>query len=209
MFLDFDTLAKQPAAHQPFPYLVMTDLIRVEHQTQVMADFPALQGAGLYTPDEVAVQGHFAKVMDELMGKDFESLMSKAFGLDLSKYPKVYTIRGFTRAKDGNIHTDSTSKIVTVLVYFNENPWPHPDGRLRLLKSGSDLNDIIQEVSPSCGTLIAFKRTDNSWHGHPPFVGARRAIQLNWVTSEWVVKKDELRHKLSAKVKALKHALKR
>lgn len=113
-----------------------------------MADFPALQGAGLYTPDEVAVQGHFAKVMDELMGRDFELLMSKAFGLDLSKYPKVYTIRGFTRAKDGNIHTDSTSKIVTVLVYFNENPWPHPDGRLRLLKSGGDLNDIIQEVPP-------------------------------------------------------------
>ena len=29
-----------------------------------------------------------------------------------------------------------------------------------------DLNDIIAEVSPIAGTLLAFKRTDNSWHGH-------------------------------------------
>jgi len=33
---------------------------------------------------------------------------------------------------------------------------------------------MIVEVPPSDGTLVAFKRSDNSWHGHKPFSGKRR-----------------------------------
>ena len=204
MILDLDGLAKLPTRTTPYAHVVMPDFIKREHQAQVLADFPAIADAGLYTPDELNISGQFANTMTELMGKDFEQAMSKAFDLDLSKYPKVYTVRGHTRAKDGNIHTDSTTKVVTVLLYFNANPWPQQTGRLRILRSGVDLNDFSEEVAPSGGMLLAFKRSDKSWHGHPPFVGERRAIQLNWVTSEWVVKKDELRHKLSAKIKALR-----
>ena len=43
---------------------------------------------------------------------------------------------------------------------------------------------MIMEVPPTEGTLLAFKRADNSWHGHKPFAGERRVIQFNWVTSE-------------------------
>jgi SM-20-related protein len=207
MIIDLDGLAKLSTRTDPYEHLVMPNFIKPEHQAQVLADFPAIADAGLYTPDEIAVRGQFAQTMDELMGPEFERAMSKAFNLDLSTYPKVYTIRGHTRAKDGNIHTDSTTKVVTVLLYFNANPWPQSSGRLRILRSGTDLNDFTEEVSPSGGMLLAFKRSAKSWHGHPPFEGERRAIQLNWVTSEWVIKKDELRHKLSAKIKALKRSL--
>jgi SM-20-related protein len=206
MILDLDGLAKLPTRTVPYEHLVMPDLIKREYQAQVLADFPSIADAGLYTPDELKISGQFAATMRELMGKDFELAMSKAFGLDLSKYPKVYTVRGHTRAKDGNIHTDSKTKVVTVLVYFNANPWPQETGRLRILRSATNLHDYTEEVPPSGGMLLAFKRSDKSWHGHPPFEGERRAIQLNWVTSEWVVKKDELRHKLSAKIKALKRS---
>lgn len=204
MILDLDGLAKLPTRTIPYEHVVMPDFIKREHQAQVLADFPAIADAGLYTPDELNITGQFANTMTELMGKDFEQAMSKAFDLDLSKYPKAYTVRGHTRAKDGNIHTDSTTKVVTVLLYFNANPWPAQTGCLRILRSGTDLNDFSEEVAPSGGMLLAFKRSDKSWHGHPPFEGERRAIQLNWVTSEWVIKKDELRHKLSAKIKALR-----
>lgn len=206
MILDLEGLSRLPTRTQPYLHLVMPDFIRKEHQPQVLADFPAIPDAGLYSHDEVEVKGAFAQTMDELMGPAFEAAMSKAFDLDLSRYPKVYTIRGHTRAKDGNIHTDSTTKVVTVLVYFNENPWTQPGGRLRVLRSGTDLEDFSEEVAPSGGTLLAFKRSDKSWHGHHPFVGPRRAIQLNWVISDWVVKKDELRHKLSARIKAFKRS---
>ena len=72
---------------------------------------------------------------------------------------------------------------------------------LRLLRSADNLDDMILEVPPSEGTLLAFKRSDNSWHGHKPFNGERRVIQFNWVTSEDVVRREQARHRFSATLK--------
>ncbi len=57
----------------------------------------------------------------------------------------VTTVRGRCDLSDGKIHTDSKSKIITVLLYMNET-WEQADGRLRLLRSATDLNGIIVEV---------------------------------------------------------------
>ena len=43
----------------------------------------------------------------------------------------VTTLRGYSRKKDGKIHTDSKTKILTVLLYLNEN-WLDINGNLRL-----------------------------------------------------------------------------
>jgi hypothetical protein len=41
------------------------------------------------------------------------------------------------------------------------------------------------------GTLVAFARADDSWHGHLPFEGERRVLlQVAWLASE-----DELLRK--------------
>ena len=48
-----------------------------------------------------------------------------------------------------------------------------------------------------------FAASDNSWHGHKPFIGPRRVLQMNWVTSEGVAQWQKLRHRLSAAVKRL------
>ena len=90
--------------------------------------------------------------------------------------------RGFCEATDGQIHTDHRSKIVTLLIYFNAD-WPSPDGRLRLLRSASDLDDYVQEVPPRAGTLIGFRRSDKSFHGHRAFIGERRILQISWAGS--------------------------
>jgi SM-20-related protein len=73
--------------------------------------------------------------------------------------PTVTTVRGRCDPQDGKIHTDSTSKIITALIYIDES-WEHQGGRLRLLRSATDLSE------PTAGTLVAFKRSNNSWHGH-------------------------------------------
>jgi SM-20-related protein len=92
------------------------------------------------------------------------------------------------------------SKIITVLIYMNST-WERPGGRLRLLRSGNNLDDIIVEVPPVEGTLLAFRRAENSWHGHEPFVGERRVIQFNWVMSEGSRQIVMLRHRASASFK--------
>ena len=62
-------------------------------------------------------------------------------------------------------------------------------------------HDIIVEVPPVAGTLLAFKRSDNSWHGHEPFSGERRVIQFNWLTSQGNRQIAMLRHHTSASFK--------
>jgi len=53
------------------------------------------------------------------------------------------------------------------------------------------------------GTLIAFLRSDHSWHGHLPFEGERRVIQFNWVRDDSSQRLALLRHRVSASVKRM------
>ena len=76
-----------------------------------------------------------------------------------------------------------------------------------MLRSGNNLDDIILEVPPTEGTLLAFRRSNTSWHGHKPFSGPRRVIQFNWVTSEAVVRREQNRHRFSAWMKKLRGAV--
>ena len=75
-----------------------------------------------------------------------------------------------------------------------------------MLRSGNNLDEVILEVPPTEGTLLAFRRSNNSWHGHKPFSGPRRAIQFNWVTSEAVVRREQNRHRISAWMKRFRGA---
>ena len=53
------------------------------------------------------------------------------------------------------------------------------------------------------GTLLLFRNDPNAWHGFEPFAGPRRVIQLNWVTDESVVRREQARHRVSAFFKRL------
>jgi hypothetical protein len=52
-----------------------------------------------------------------------------------------------------------------------------------MLRSPSNLEDYTAEVKPMGGTLLAFRRTDHSWHGHKQFVGERRMLQYNFLAA--------------------------
>ena len=45
--------------------------------------------------------------------------VEEKFGLDLGSRPTMVTVRGRSDGKDGRIHTDSESKIITLLLYLN------------------------------------------------------------------------------------------
>ena len=61
----------------------------------------------------------------------------------------------------------------------------------------------IAEIPPDGGTLVAFKRSERSWHGHAPFEGPRRYVMFNWVRSDAALTREIGRHRLSAKLKRL------
>jgi hypothetical protein len=175
----------------------------VDALKKVGADFPAVPGPGSHPPSELEIKGHFAALLHELEGATFRNVVEKKFGIELGQRPTMCTVRGYLQKKDGSIHTDSKTKIITVLLYLNEC-WDNKGGRLRLLRSGTDLEDYVAEVSPTNGALLIFRRSDHSWHGHEPYEGPRRAIQFNWVTSNDVVKKEQARHRLSTRLKRIR-----
>jgi Rps23 Pro-64 3,4-dihydroxylase Tpa1-like proline 4-hydroxylase len=91
-------------------------------------------------------------------------------------------------ALDGNIHNDSRSKKITVLIYFNDT-WTQKGGQLRINKAIDKMDDYYVEVPPVRGNLIAFRRNDHSFHGFPSAEGERRTLQMYWVEPERLSKK--------------------
>lgn len=205
-YLDFETLDRSPLQRDPYEWLIVENFIRPEQFGHVSADFPKVPGPGSHPPAELSINGHFENLMNELQGDAFRAAIEKKFDIDLTNRPTMYTVRGFVRQRDGEIHTDSKTKLITVLLYMNEG-WESDGGRLRILRSGTDLEDKVAEVPPYGGTLLAFRRSDNSWHGHKPHEGPRRAIQLNWVTDQGVVDHEQSRHRFSTRMKKIANTL--
>jgi len=200
--LRLEALRATPLIKEPFEYLIVPGFIAPAALNEINADYPKISARGSFPVDEVSYGPAFQKLIDELEGDAFREAFEDKFGIDLTDRPTVTTVRGVCGPGDGQIHTDSKSKIITVLIYMNP-AWEQPGGRLRLLRSGHDINDVITEVPPVAGALLAFKRSANSWHGHEPFVGERRVIQFNWLTSEGNRQIAMLRHHASASFKRM------
>jgi hypothetical protein len=204
--LDYSRLEAARLQRDPFDFLLVEDAMYAGRLAEVMRDFPEVPGPGSHPPSELAIEGAFADLLHELDGVRFRSLIEDKFDLSLDGRPTMYTVRGFVRATDGAIHTDSRTKIITVLIYLNEG-WSAEGGRLRLLRNGHDLEDYVAEVPPRAGTMLVFRRSETSWHGHHPFQGRRRAIQMNWVVDADVVRREQRRHGFSTRIKRVQSLL--
>lgn len=200
--IDLDRFGATPLSPDPYDHLIVPSFLRAETLPAIEADYPAIDRPGSFPLAGLDFGPAFAALVAELNGEPMRRAFESKFGVDLTDRPTMITARGRCAAKDGRIHTDSATKIITVLIYMNA-AWEAPGGRLRVLRSPDDLEDYAAEVPPAAGTLLAFRRSAHSWHGHPPFVGPRRVIQFNWVTDAEVVRRERTRHRLSAWVKKL------
>jgi SM-20-related protein len=187
---------------EPFHFLVVPGFVKAAARVAINADFPRVDRPGSFPLDGQRYGPAFAALIDELRGDAVREAFEEKFGIDLKGRPTMLTVRGRCSERDGQIHTDSSSKLITVLIYMNPN-WEEPGGRLRLLRSHTNLDDFIIEVPPDEGTLVTFRRSHNSWHGHKPFIGPRRVIQMNWVTSERILRYETKRHRISAALKKI------
>lgn len=186
----------------PYPYMVVEDAINADALEAVVRDFPAIDFPGSIPVSEVSHGPAFQALLDELNGAAFRAAIAAKFGIDLDGRPIMTTVRGVMRDKDGRIHTDSKTKVITVLLYFNED-WRESGGHLRILRNGTDLEDYVEEIPPRLGTMVVFQVTDNCWHGHKPVVGKRLSIQMNYLTGEAARGKHQFFHRLSARLKKL------
>lgn len=200
--LDLDRLRAAPLERDPFDFIVVDDFVPSDVLPELVAGFPAIRGSGSYPVASLSYGPAFARLVADLNGPLLAGAIGEKFTVDLDGRPTLLTARGMGDGRDGRIHTDSASKIVTLLLYMNP-VWEPAEGRLRLLRGPDDLDDYVREVSPLAGTMLAFRRSDRSFHGHRPYIGPRRTLQLNWVRDDAVVRRELGRHRWSARLKAL------
>jgi hypothetical protein len=198
--LDLDRLDATPVEHDPFDFVVVESFVPVAALPPILADFPRVPGAGSFPVECLDCGPAFSALVAALTGPALARAVAQKFAVDLDGRPTLLTVRGYGDGSDGRIHTDSATKIITLLLYMNP-VWEPREGRLRLLRGAHDLEDCACEVVPLAGTMLAFRRSPRSFHGHRPFIGERRALQLNWVTDGGVVRRELARHRWSARIK--------
>ncbi|NQU72574.1 MAG: 2OG-Fe(II) oxygenase [Rhodospirillales bacterium] len=198
--IDLEAFRNTELVRDPYEYVVVSDFLKPGALDAINSDYPKLKRHGSYPVSEVDHGPSFTALLDELASGPVARAFAEKFEIDLTDRPTMVTVRGHCHAKDGRIHPDSEDKLITVLIYLNTD-WENPNGRLRILRSKNDIEDYAAEVPPQAGTLLAFRRSDRSFHGHTTYVGERRVIQLNWVLDDNVVRREQARHRRSARIK--------
>lgn len=198
-------------AHDPFRFLIAPGLLPDAGRKALLRDFPRYGSAGFFPYRESDCGPSVRTLVAEFSGPAFARVLGPRLDIpDLADFPSIITLSDSIHRRHGKIHTDSACKIATALLYLNPS-WPAGDaGCLRLLRRGDDIDALAAPaIPPLYGTLVAFRRADNSWHGHLPFEGARRVLQVAWLATAADAARKDRRGRFSRLVKRLAGALDR
>lgn len=182
--VDADVVRNASLSKEPYSFFLGGNFLRQEAIEDLRRDFPDISKPGYLTVDEVALKGEFKALIDELEGPELTEVLSLKFGKNLHSHPRLTTIMRRSQAKYGAIHTDGASKVMTMLVYMNDAWDDGQGGRLRVLYDEKNYEPYALEIPPTMGNVFAFLRSDNSWHGHKPFTGERKVVQIAWVKDQ-------------------------
>lgn len=214
--LDFDRLERdvgrlhdQYVAAQPFPHIVLEDLVAPDVAIQAIAEFPPLNtaewnnyihanerkfgnthpetwGTTLRAALEAFQSDRFVKFLSSLTGIDHLQIDDSLEGGGLHQS----VVGGFL-----NIHADFTvhpqhrdwRRRVNVLWYLNEDWRPEYGGDLELWST--NMERCEQKIAPVGNRVVIFTTDENSFHGHPeplrcPPGVARQSMALYYFTVE-------------------------
>lgn len=205
---DLDALARTKLFESPYQYLVVPEFLRPAAFAAVDRDFPQVDDTGPFDPTERPAGPAFARMIEALTSPEMAQHFARRFGDDVLEAPTVFKARRYDDPDAGGIHTDAKGKLVTVLIYLNPT-WTTAEGCLRILRSGRDMEDYAAEVPPLGGTLVAFRRTDYSFHGYLPITGERRMVQMNYVKPKKAVRGTVDKHDVRNRANRAKRWVKR
>lgn len=187
----------------PYDYCYVDQAIPLTERSRALADAPSIPDRGSYALPALKYGPAFDACMQDLLSDRFRHLVEQKFDIDLSDRPPCIVMMGNSSGhyNEGYAHPDSRHKIITVILGFSEE-WPYERGKLRVLRS-NDRDDYAFEFAPEFGKMLMFRVCENSWHGFLPQKGKRMSIQLCYVDSDWYVRREYARHRISAVAKSL------
>lgn len=201
--LDLARLAATPPTPNPFNHIEADGLLPESEREALARDFPDPKKTGFFPVEELSFGPRFAALIEELKAPEFSRIVGEKLNRDLVNRPQMIVVRKWSAAKDGRVHTDGMDKVATALVYLNDDWKPEEGGALRFLE-GPDLDGPGTDPIPArYGGFAAFARADNSWHGHKPFAGERRVVQVFWLVDAEAAARKDKRHKRTHILKAL------
>jgi hypothetical protein len=190
---------------QPFPFMTAHGQLPEEARAELERDFPRYDEAGFFPWETSDCGASVNHLIEQLTTPEVASAIGQRLEIDnLGQYPTLVTLCRHLNKRHGTIHTDSKSKVATALLYLNTQ-WPDTsDGCLRFLEKVDDIDaTVAPELKPLYGELAVFKRTHNSFHGHLPYEGERRVVQVAWLVSEEAKLRKTKRGKFSRVFKKL------
>ena len=206
---DLDVAAKEYAAADPFPHVVLDDVLRPSGLAAAVADFPGIDDEfwkGYLHVNETKYCNVYPEtwapalrdVARELTSPEFVSYLEELTGItglipdwSMDGGGLHQTLRGGHL----NIHADFTThhvhenwaRRVNVLLYLNEEWYDDWGGQLELWDQ--EMRECRARVTPQGNRMLVFTTSVDSYHGHPdgltcPPGEARRSMALYYFTEE-------------------------
>src|SRR5689334_20403277 len=132
-YLDFAAMRAAPFHSDPYEYIVVPGFVRPDALDEITTDFPSIRSPGSFPLSSLSFGPHFTALLEELKDDEFRLALEQKFHVALAGHPELITVRGRCRARDGKIHTDTESKIISVLIYLNKD-WEADGGRICVLR---------------------------------------------------------------------------
>lgn len=202
-------LAEQYRSAQPFPHVVLDNVLFADAFTRAVEEFPAMRDPfwkgylhvnetkyGNTQPDTWGPT--LTEVAKEFVSPEFVSFLEELTGItgllpdwSMDGGGLHQTLRGGHL----NIHADFTthhvkenwSRRVNILLYLNEEWLEEWGGKLELWDK--EMTAPQAKVQPAGNRMLIFTTSDDSFHGHPdaltcPEDVARRSMALYYFTEE-------------------------
>jgi hypothetical protein len=206
---DVDVAAKEYAAADPFPHIVIDDVLYADAFAAAVTDFPGIDDefwkGYLHVNETKYCNVHpdtwadsLREVARELTSPDFVAYLEELTGIrglvpdwSMDGGGLHQTLRGGHL----NVHTDFTThhvhenwaRRVNILLYLNQE-W-HDDWGGQLELWDQDMQACRDRVTPRGNRMLVFTTSFDSFHGHPdgltcPHGEARRSMALYYFTEE-------------------------
>jgi hypothetical protein len=200
---------EQYAAADPFPHIVLDDVLQPAAFKAAMTEFPGIEDPfwkGYLHVNEAKYSNTEADTWSPALREVATALTSQDFLVYLEELTGIHGLLpdwsmdggGLHQTRRGghlNIHTDFSThhqhenwaRRINVLLYLNEEWRTEWGGQLELWDK--DMSACHQRVAPRGNRMLVFTTSDISYHGHPdgltcPEDVARRSIALYYFTEE-------------------------